>query len=55
MATLARELGATLVLSGHVPPPVVAELLDRWLSLARRRTDADGWSARMAPEPESWS
>jgi DNA-binding NarL/FixJ family response regulator len=48
--TLARELGATLVLSGVVPPPAVATRLDRWLRLARRRAEADGWAGE--PEPE---
>jgi hypothetical protein len=47
---LARELGATLVLSGVVPPPAVASRLDRWLRLARRRAETDGWTPD--PEPE---
>jgi DNA-binding NarL/FixJ family response regulator len=48
--TLARELGASLILSGVVPPPAVATRLDRWLRLARRRAEADGWAGD--PEPE---
>lgn len=42
---LARELGATHVLSGSAPPPAVAALLARWLPLARRRGEVDGWTA----------
>jgi hypothetical protein len=41
---LAFELGATLVLAGVAPPPRVAELLLRWLPLARRRGEAEGWA-----------
>jgi hypothetical protein len=56
-ALLARELGATHVLSGPVPPPAVAALLDRWLPLARRRTETAGWStaAPEPPRPEPWN
>ncbi|MBX6314724.1 MAG: hypothetical protein IRY99_17685 [Isosphaeraceae bacterium] len=49
---LARELGATHVLAGRVPPPEVLHLLARWLPLARRRAEADGWAGE--PEPEPW-
>lgn len=52
VAPLARELGATHVISGVAPPPVVAELLTRWLPLARRRRDGQGWSREVPPEPE---
>ncbi len=41
---LARELGATQVLSGFVSPPEVACLLSRWVLLAQRRTECSGWS-----------
>ncbi len=41
---LARELGATQVLSGFVPPPEVACLLSRWVLLAQRRIECSGWS-----------
>ncbi len=44
VASLARELGATLVLSGFVPPPEVARLLSRWILFARRQIDRGGWS-----------
>ncbi len=54
VAPLAREIGATHVLSGMVPPPTVASLLERWLPLARRRAEADGWSVEPEPEPEPW-
>ncbi|MBV8076986.1 MAG: hypothetical protein JO284_11340 [Planctomycetaceae bacterium] len=52
VATLARELGATHVISGVAPPPAVAGLLARWLPLALRRTGRDGWSSSLRPEPE---
>jgi hypothetical protein len=44
VTSLARELGATHVLSGFVPPPDVAGLLLRWIVLARRQIERDGWS-----------
>jgi hypothetical protein len=47
---LARELGATHVLSGFVPPPDVAGLLLRWILLARRQFEHDGWSRTSEPE-----
>jgi hypothetical protein len=43
--TLARELGATHVVSGFVPPPIVAELLAHWIALARRALEGAGWFA----------
>jgi hypothetical protein len=46
---LAFELGATLALAGAVPPPRVAGLLLRWLPLARRRAEADGWALAKNP------
>jgi DNA-binding NtrC family response regulator len=52
VATLARELGATHVLSGPVNPPAVARLIARWLPLARRQAEGDGWSNALEPEPE---
>lgn len=52
VAPLARELGATLVLSGVVTPPTLTALLARWIPLALRRTEADGWSVACKPEPE---
>jgi hypothetical protein len=51
---LARELGATHVLSGVATPPAVVELLARWLPLARRRLDARGWTADPEPPPQPW-
>jgi hypothetical protein len=48
---LARELGATHVGSGFVPPPRVAGLLDRWISLARRDLELGGWSRTTPPDP----
>jgi len=58
VAELARELGATHVLSGFVPPPEVACLIDRWISLAEIQTDRAGWSRPMVSDtpmaPEEW-
>ncbi len=53
-ATLARELGATLVLPAMVPPPSVLEILARWLPIARSRSETDGWAEDRRPEPEPW-
>ena len=50
VAALARELGATHVLSGFVPPPDVAGLLLRWIVLARRQIEHHGWSRTSEPE-----
>lgn len=57
VALLARELGATHVYSGVVTPPAVARLIERWIVLAQRRTEADGWSSvrKPEPEPEPWN
>jgi hypothetical protein len=52
VARLAREIGATHVLSGVITPPAVALLLARWIPLAQRRAEGDGWSAAWKPEPE---
>jgi hypothetical protein len=52
-AGLARELGATHVASGVVPPPVVADLLARWITLAELHKDRDGWSETPFPQSES--
>ena len=43
-AELARELGATHVITGFAPPPEVACLIDRWITLAELQTDRTGWS-----------
>ena len=55
---LARELGATHVVSGFVPPPEVARLIDRWITLASSPAASEGWSRRLAtdspPDAESW-
>jgi hypothetical protein len=57
VAGLARELGATYAVSGFVPPPMVADLLTRWVALAGRRIERDGWSRTSFPETETepWS
>ncbi len=54
---LAREMGATHVCSGFVPPPFVAGLVDRWITMARHAIESAGWSLTTFPETatESWS
>lgn len=51
---LAREIGASHVLSGAVTPPAVLALLERWLPIACRRIEADGWAGEPEAEPEPW-
>lgn len=55
---LARELGATHVISGFVPPPDVAALIDRWIALAVAQTEREGWTRPIPAETpldaESW-
>jgi hypothetical protein len=57
-AALARELGATHVASGFVPPPFVSDLLARWIRLAQTQIERDGWSQMSFPptqtDPWSW-
>ena len=51
VAALARELGATHVASGFVPPPVRGRALWRaGLLLAQRQIERDGWSRTSFPE-----
>jgi hypothetical protein len=54
----ARELGATYFGSGYVPPPFVAELLARWITIAQSRIESAGWSRTPLPDtatnPWSW-
>jgi hypothetical protein len=52
VSPLARELGAGHVMSGVITPPAVVSLLARWLPLAQRRAESDGWAGD--PEPEPW-
>lgn len=56
VAPLAREIGASLVITGPTNPPAVARLLCRWLGLAGRRAEAAGWfpAPPAPPEPEPW-
>ncbi len=57
-ARLAHELGATHVISGFVPPPEVAGLIDRWITRAEAGTERAGWSRPLLPatplDPEEW-
>ena len=58
VVALARELGATYVLAGFVPPPAVASLIDRWIGLAVEEQSREGW-ARPLPvdlllDPDGW-
>jgi hypothetical protein len=57
VAVLARELGATHVVSGVATPPALADLLARWLPLAQRQAEGEGWSDAPppVPEPEPWN
>ena len=58
VALLARELGASHVISGPATPPAVAALLSRWIALAQGRAERSGWAttptAPPAPEPWNW-
>lgn len=51
---LARELGATMAIGGRVLPPEVMQLLDRWVRLARKRLETEGWIDEMAGRAEPW-
>jgi len=50
VSSLARELGATHVISGFVPPPEVAHMIDRWILLATPIGEREGWSRRLEAE-----
>ncbi len=58
VAELARALGATHVISGFAPPPEVASLIDRWITLADRQIERAGWSRPIMTDtplnPEEW-
>ncbi len=58
IAMLARELGASQVLSGTVTPPEVIDVMTRWISLAQERAKSSGWAGSTpeppAPEPWNW-
>jgi hypothetical protein len=47
---LASELGATHVCPGFAPPPIVADMISRWIAIARRETESAGWSRTIFPE-----
>ena len=46
------------MISGFVPPPEVARLIDRWISLAVEQIQREGWSRSLTAESpkdsESW-
>jgi hypothetical protein len=48
---LARELGATHVVSGFAAPPEVAELIARWVMLAAVEIERAGWSRPLPVDP----
>ncbi|MFO0908139.1 MAG: hypothetical protein U0794_07235 [Isosphaeraceae bacterium] len=53
---LAREIGATHVVSGPITPPAVADLLRGWVVVAQRREEAAGWTGEPSlTEPEPWN
>lgn len=58
VAALAREFGASHVLSGTVTPPEVVDVMTRWISLAQQRARFSGWAGSVpeppAPEPWNW-
>ncbi len=49
-AALAREMGATYVASGFVAPPVVADILARWIVMAERDIASCGWCQTSFPQ-----
>ncbi len=55
---LALELGATHVISGFVPPPQVARLIDRWVTLAEVEITRVGWTRPLVSDvpatPDEW-
>jgi hypothetical protein len=50
---LARELGATHVISGFAVPPEVAALVDRWIGLAARAAERGEWTRPLVPDAPS--
>jgi len=57
VAVTAREMGATHVFSGSVPPPVIAGLMSHWITAARIGIERAGWSRTTFPDTETdpWS
>ena len=53
-ASLAREMGATMILESSAPPPTVLKVLARWLRLARGRSSRTGWAEDCLPVAEPW-
>lgn len=50
----ARELGATVLLRGFVPPPQVLQLLDRWRRVSEARRARSGWPRDDAQPRSLW-
>ncbi len=56
-AQIARELGATHVITGAAPPTDVAALIQRWVAIARDRIERGGWHRPIEADPrrEPWA
>lgn len=54
---IARELGATHVITGAAPPSDVAALIGRWVVLAEQRIERGGWHRPLDADPrlEPWA
>jgi hypothetical protein len=52
VARLARELGASLVISGFCPPPRALAVLERWCRVCLARREHAGWLGETASETE---
>jgi hypothetical protein len=54
----ARELGATLAETGRITPPEAADHMERWIGLAARAIEREGWTravtADPSREPDEW-
>ncbi len=54
IGSTAIEAGATMSLPDSATPPEVLSLLQRWIELARERSEVDGWAWDRVPELEPW-
>lgn len=55
VAGLARELGASRVISGQCPPPRIVEILENWCRLCLARRKSAGWLPDAAEDPDWWN